>query len=128
MTPCRSARKPDVAPVVEMLRHLEANGLPPTSHLGADRDFMRPVAEDRYGILPERIIGCSLGITYSSEGGQSALLSEGRLPLWSWNITTDHAGEQQARSRSAALNADPTDDRSSASLRHERLTGHVGLD
>jgi hypothetical protein len=33
-----------------------------------------------------------------------------------------------ARSRSAALNADPTDDRSSASLRHERLTGHVGLD
>ena len=26
VTPCRSAKKPDVAPVVEMLRYLEANG------------------------------------------------------------------------------------------------------
>jgi hypothetical protein len=49
---------------------------------GGDRDFMRPVAEDMYGIPPERIIGSALGITYSSEGGQSALLYKGAMDFF----------------------------------------------
>jgi hypothetical protein len=113
---------------LKMLRYLEANGFATYIASVGDRDFMRPVAEDRYGSPPERIIGCSLGITYSSEGGQSALHTRAASAVWSGTSPIDHVmANNGARSRSAALNADPTDDRSSASLRHERLTGHVGL-
>jgi hypothetical protein len=43
---------------------------------------MRPVAEDMYGIPPERIIGSALGITYSTEGGQSLLLYTGAMDFF----------------------------------------------
>ena len=63
--------------MVELLRYLVANGFATYIASGGDRDFMRPVAEDMYGIPPERIIGSALGITYSSAGGQSLLLYKG---------------------------------------------------
>jgi phosphoserine phosphatase len=69
-------------PMVELLRYLEANGFVTYIASGGDRDFMRPVAEDMYGIPPERIIGSALGITYSSEGGQSALLYKGAMDFF----------------------------------------------
>ena len=52
-------------PMVELLRYLEANDFATYIASGGDRDFMRPVAEDLYGIPPERVIGSALGITYS---------------------------------------------------------------
>jgi phosphoserine phosphatase len=69
-------------PMVELLRYLEANDFATYIASGGDRDFMRPVAEDLYGIPPERVIGSALGITYSSEGGQSALLYKGAMDFF----------------------------------------------
>jgi hypothetical protein len=68
--------------MIELLRYLEANGFATYIASGGDRDFMRPVAEDMYGIPPERIIGSALGITYSSEGGQSALMYKGAMDFF----------------------------------------------
>ena len=51
-------------PMVELLRFLEANGFVPYIASGGDRDFMRPIAGDLYGIPPERVIGSSYAIEY----------------------------------------------------------------
>jgi phosphoserine phosphatase len=69
-------------PMVELLRYLEANGFSTYIASGGDRDFMRPVAQDMYDIPPERIVGSALGITYSAEGGQSALLYKGAMDFF----------------------------------------------
>ena len=69
-------------PMIELLRYLEANGFATYIASGGDRDFMRPVAEDMYGIPPERIIGSALGITYSVEGGRSLLLYKGAMDFF----------------------------------------------
>ncbi len=54
-------------PMVELLRYLEANGFATYIASGGDRDFMRPVADELYGIPPERIIGSSLAIDYRED-------------------------------------------------------------
>jgi phosphoserine phosphatase len=51
-------------PMVELLRYLEANGFTIYIVSGGDRDFMRPMTADYYGIPPERVIGSALGLTY----------------------------------------------------------------
>ncbi len=58
-------------PMVELLRFLEANGFTPYIASGGDRDFMRPVAGDLYGIPPERVIGSSLEIGYRESDDDS---------------------------------------------------------
>ena len=78
----RPYRECSYLPMIELLRYLEANGFATYIASGGDRDFMRPVAEDMYGIPPERIIGSALGITYSSEGGQSVLLYKGAMDFF----------------------------------------------
>jgi phosphoserine phosphatase len=52
------------APMVELLRHLEANGFLTFIVSGGDRDFMRPVAEVIYGIPPERVVGSGFGTEF----------------------------------------------------------------
>jgi phosphoglycolate phosphatase-like HAD superfamily hydrolase len=78
----RPYRECGYLPMVELLRYLEANGFATYIASGGDRDFRRPVAEGMYGIPPERIIGSALGITYSSEGGQSALMYKGAMDFF----------------------------------------------
>jgi phosphoserine phosphatase len=78
----RPYRECGYLPMVELLRYLEANGFATYIASGGDRDFVRPVADDMYGIPPERIIGSALGITYSSEGGQSLLLYKGAMDFF----------------------------------------------
>jgi phosphoserine phosphatase len=51
-------------PMVELLRFLEANGFVPYIASGGDRDFMRPIAGELYGITPERVIGSSTALEY----------------------------------------------------------------
>ena len=53
------------APMVDLLHYLEANGF--TSYIvsGGGRDFMRPITADMYGIPPERVVGSSVGLTFS---------------------------------------------------------------
>src|SRR5262249_43018257 len=65
------------APMVELLRYLEANGFATYIVSGGDRDFMRPVTEEMYGIPSERVVGSTAGLRYSSEnGGSVAYLAE----------------------------------------------------
>jgi phosphoglycolate phosphatase-like HAD superfamily hydrolase len=78
----RPYRECGYQPMVELLRYLEANGFSTYIASGGDRDFMRPVAQDMYDIPPERIVGSALGITYSAEGGQSALLYKGTMDFF----------------------------------------------
>jgi len=51
-------------PMIELLRYLEANGFATYIASGGDRDFMRSIAQDVYGIPPERVIGSSYGLGY----------------------------------------------------------------
>ncbi|MFF1635214.1 HAD family hydrolase [Leifsonia sp. NPDC058248] len=57
-------------PMIELLRHLEVNGF--TSYIvsGGDRDFMRPMSSDYYGIPAERVIGSAVGLTYDEAANQ----------------------------------------------------------
>ncbi len=56
-------------PMVELLRYLEANGFTCYIVSGGERDFMRPIAEDFYGIPPERVVGTAFGLDYDAESG-----------------------------------------------------------
>jgi phosphoglycolate phosphatase-like HAD superfamily hydrolase len=78
----RSYRSCGYAPMIDLLRYLEANGFATYIVSGGDRDFMRPVAEDMYGIPPERVIGSALGISYSAEGGRSLLMYKGAMDFF----------------------------------------------
>ncbi|SDC60034.1 HAD family hydrolase [Rhodococcus tukisamuensis] len=53
------------APMVELLRYLEAHGFATYIASGGDRDFMRPAGDQLYGIPRERVIGSSLGLSYA---------------------------------------------------------------
>jgi len=69
-------------PMVELLRYLEANGFTCYIASGGDRDFMRPVAEQLYGIPPERVIGSALGLTYREAGDSSELLYKAAIEFF----------------------------------------------
>jgi phosphoserine phosphatase len=58
-------------PMIELLRYLEANGFSTYIASGGDRDFMRPFAEQLYGIPPERVIGSAFGLDV--EQGESGV-------------------------------------------------------
>jgi phosphoserine phosphatase len=51
-------------PMVELLRYLESNGFTCYIVSGGERDFMRPITTEYYGIPPERVIGSALGLDY----------------------------------------------------------------
>ncbi|TQF74921.1 haloacid dehalogenase-like hydrolase [Rhodococcus spelaei] len=53
------------APMVELLRYLEAHDFTTYIASGGDRDFMRGAGEDLYAIPRERVIGSSLGLRYA---------------------------------------------------------------
>src|SRR5262245_46359885 len=55
------------APMVELLRYLEANGFANYIASGGDRDFMRPITQELYGIPNERVIGSSNALKYQED-------------------------------------------------------------
>jgi phosphoglycolate phosphatase-like HAD superfamily hydrolase len=57
-------------PMVELLRHLEAHGFACYIVSGGDRDFMRPITADYYGIPPERVVGTAIGMEYDEASNQ----------------------------------------------------------
>lgn len=57
------------APMVELLRYLEAHGFTVYIVSGGERDFMRPMTEQYYGIPPERVVGSALGLAYDADSG-----------------------------------------------------------
>jgi phosphoglycolate phosphatase-like HAD superfamily hydrolase len=66
-------------PMVELLRYLEANGFTTYIASGGDRDFMRPFAEQLYGIPPERVIGSALGLDFRSGEDDTELMYKSNL-------------------------------------------------
>jgi len=65
-------------PMIELLRYLEANGFTNYIASGGDRDFMRTITQDVYGIPPEHVIGSSNGLRYQEDehGGTVVYLAE----------------------------------------------------
>ncbi len=59
------------APMVELLRYFEAHGFTNYIASGGDRDFMRTISSEMYGIPPERVIGSSNSLQYveTDDGG-----------------------------------------------------------
>jgi phosphoserine phosphatase len=58
------------APMVELLRYLEANGFGNYIASGGGRDFMRPIGQEVYGVPRERLIGSSTSLAWEpGEGG-----------------------------------------------------------
>ena len=54
-------------PMVELIRYLEANGFTAYIVSGGDRDFMRPMTQDYYGIPAERVVGTGMGLEYDAD-------------------------------------------------------------
>lgn len=57
-------------PMVELLRYLEAHGFTCYIVSGGDRDFMRPMTSDYYGIPPERVVGSAVGLTFDEDSNE----------------------------------------------------------
>ncbi len=57
-------------PMIELLRYLEAHDFTCYIVSGGDRDFMRPMTAEYYGIPPERVIGSALGLSYDEQANQ----------------------------------------------------------
>ncbi len=65
-------------PMIELLRYLEANGVTTFIASGGDRDFMRAIAQEIYGIPPERVVGSSNALSWvdDSDGGSIVYLDK----------------------------------------------------
>jgi phosphoserine phosphatase len=70
------------APMVELLRYLEANGFSTYIASGGDRDFMRPFAHSIYGIPPERVIGSALGLDFNASDDDTQLVYKSKLEFF----------------------------------------------
>ena len=69
-------------PMVELLRYLEANGFTNYIASGGDRDFMRPIAGQLYGIPPERIIGSSQALEYNETEDDTEVLYKSEMEFF----------------------------------------------
>jgi phosphoserine phosphatase len=70
------------APMVELLGYLDAHGFTTYIASGGDRDFMRPVANQLYGIPPERVIGSALGLSYAEVNGKHDLMYKAAMDFF----------------------------------------------
>ncbi|NIK59246.1 haloacid dehalogenase-like hydrolase [Kribbella shirazensis] len=78
----RLLRECTYLPMVELLHYLEAHGFTTFIASGGDRDFMRPVTEDIYGIPAERIIGSSTGLRYQDDDAGGSLVYQAEMDVF----------------------------------------------
>lgn len=69
-------------PMVELLRYLEANGFTVYIASGGDRDFMRGIAADIYGIPPERIVGSSFKLEFKEQEDRVDVLYKSEMEFF----------------------------------------------
>lgn len=69
-------------PMVELLHYLEANGFTTYIASGGDRDFMRPVTSEIYGIPAERVIGSSAGLRYQEDDSGGSLVYQAEMDVF----------------------------------------------
>ena len=55
------------APMIDLLQYLQAHGFTNYIASGGDRDFMRPITEEVYGIPSERVIGSSNALRWTDD-------------------------------------------------------------
>jgi phosphoglycolate phosphatase-like HAD superfamily hydrolase len=77
----RLYRECGYAPMIELLRYLEANGFTNYIVSGGGRDFMRPISQELYGIPPERVIGSSFSLAYRENGDGGDVLAQPHLDV-----------------------------------------------
>jgi len=70
------------APMVELLRFLEAHGFTNYIVSGGGRDFIRQIAGEIYGIPQERVIGSSTSIAFREQGDGGELLMQAKLDVF----------------------------------------------
>jgi phosphoserine phosphatase len=70
------------APMVELLRYLDANGFTCYIVSGGGRDFMRPVTNAIYGIPPERVVGTAQDLKFEGADGHGNLLIQPALDVF----------------------------------------------
>jgi phosphoserine phosphatase len=70
------------APMVELLRFLEAHGFTNYIVSGGGRDFIRVIASDIYGIPQDRVIGSSAAIAFREQGDGGDLLMQAKLDVF----------------------------------------------
>ncbi|MET4156613.1 HAD family hydrolase [Agromyces sp. PvR057] len=63
-------------PMVELLRYLEVHGFTTYIVSGGERDFMRPMTQEYYGIPPEHVVGSAMGLAYD-EGSHEVRYTAG---------------------------------------------------
>ena len=78
----RLLRENTYLPMVELLRYLEANGFATYIVSGGDRDFMRPVTSEIYGIAPERVIGSSNSLRYLDDDAGGTIVYEAAMEVF----------------------------------------------
>ena len=62
------------APMVELLRYLDANGFSNYIASGGGRDFMRPISDEMYGIPRDRVIGSATALDYVADDGGGSIM------------------------------------------------------
>jgi phosphoserine phosphatase len=70
------------APMVELLRFLDAHGFTNYIVSGGGRDFIRQIAGDIYGIPQERVVGTSTSLTFREQGDGGDLLHQAKLDVF----------------------------------------------
>jgi phosphoserine phosphatase len=69
-------------PMLELLRYLEAHGFTCYIASGGDRDFVRAIGEDLYGIPPERIIGSTQALAYDERDDGTDVLYKAEVEVF----------------------------------------------
>jgi haloacid dehalogenase-like hydrolase len=70
------------APMVELLRFLEAHGFMNYIVSGGGRDFIRQIAGEIYGIPQERVVGSSAELAFREQGDGGDLLLKAKLDVF----------------------------------------------
>jgi hypothetical protein len=70
------------APMVELLRLLDANGFTNYIVSGGGRDFVRQISGAIYGIPEERVIGSSASLVFREQGDGGDLLMKAKLDVF----------------------------------------------
>lgn len=69
-------------PMIELLRYLEANGFTVYIASGGDRDFMRGIAAEIYGIPPERVVGSSFKLEFKEHEDRVDVLYKSEMDFF----------------------------------------------
>lgn len=63
-------------PMLEVMKHLRANGFRTYIVTGGGQEFVRVYSEQVYGVPPEQVVGSSIATTYVNTNGKPVLMRE----------------------------------------------------